>query len=728
VRHIKSVCLAALGAVFLCLPAAAQWQTPQYSIPIGAGTGTGFKFAAPGTAGYGLFSNGASSNPSFQGFLQAGTGAATRTWNSKAADTLSVTDFGGLTSASAVTNMAAFLASANSAGADGKNINLIGGTYALDGLNWYGTATNSYNLLVQGAGNGRSFLQWSAGHVGNFAAFGADAYHQGVTLKDTTFDANGTANPGGGAAVTFVGGILNTLNNVNVINAPGVGINLAPGSAYVGLNMWGGQVLDWDKNADGNAGLTATGIYNINITGTEFGGSNRASTAAIDFNALGNDAGLDHINFNSNAQIQLRIRGGTSWTTTSNSQFHTGNDPTATQVGVSVEDTSEQFGFSNNIFFNLGAEDYKFTNTGYNSVVGGTAYTSTSRTQSVLLSNSSNNSIVGFIAKGTFSTGSIVESGTANNNSIIGGVGSVVVSGAGSKVVGRIGSDEYLGPLHVRGSGTYGIDLSGGTWATNAIKATGFTVDPVGSTTINTGTLAAGASALTIAATQPASPAATQSGIIFSIIGAGSASQNNFALNVGYNAGYTGPNSTRAGIFINANLGTGTTVIPAAGSNGFVTNLGVTANTNGTGTVTNVGAGGVASNGSFNFGLVGLSQVAKNSATNIAVAGSAINTGSSPVHVGGWFSLNQTTFPTTSAALIADNGAQTDAIFLGMDNGSTVFTIADGGNVTSTAVIRANGGFNANGSAGVSTTCTVTAANTYVFTFGLLTTKGANCT
>lgn len=37
-------------------------------------------------------------------------------------------------------------------------------------------------------------------------------------------------------------------------------------------------------------------------------------------------------------------------------------------------------------------------------------------------------------------------------------------------------------------------------------------------------------------------------------------------------------------------------------------------------------------------------------------------------------------------------------------------------------------GYSANGAAGVSTTCTVTAGNSYVFTFGLLTTKGANCT
>lgn len=47
--------------------------------------------------------------------------------------------------------------------------------------------------------------------------------------------------------------------------------------------------------------------------------------------------------------------------------------------------------------------------------------------------------------------------------------------------------------------------------------------------------------------------------------------------------------------------------------------------------------------------------------------------------------------------------------------------------ITGTTV-RANSGFSANGTSGVSTVCTVTAGNSLTFTFGLLTTKGANCT
>lgn len=59
----------AIAAVFLAVlnPAAAQWQTPTHSVPIGQGAGvTGFGSAAPGAAGLPLVSNGPTSDPAFQ--------------------------------------------------------------------------------------------------------------------------------------------------------------------------------------------------------------------------------------------------------------------------------------------------------------------------------------------------------------------------------------------------------------------------------------------------------------------------------------------------------------------------------------------------------------------------------------------------------------------------------------------------------------------------------------
>lgn len=63
---------AVLAGMLVCVsplvsqePAEAQWQVPNYSVPIGRGAGTGFKSAAPGTAGYALTSKGASADPAF---------------------------------------------------------------------------------------------------------------------------------------------------------------------------------------------------------------------------------------------------------------------------------------------------------------------------------------------------------------------------------------------------------------------------------------------------------------------------------------------------------------------------------------------------------------------------------------------------------------------------------------------------------------------------------------
>lgn len=210
-------------------------------------------------------------------------------------------------------------------------------------------------------------------------------------------------------------------------------------------------------------------------------------------------------------------------------------------------------------------------------------------------------------------------------------------------------------------------------------------------------TLTDGANLLSIAATQPTVITATQSAISVNITSAGSSSFTNQAVEINYLAGYTGSSPTRAIAVSNALAGTASTIVPGAGSNTTLGNSGVIVVSSGTTTGANIGVRGAASNGDINIGLIGLSQVAKNSATNIGVVGTAINTGTTPVQIGGWFSLNRTTVPTTSAALIANNGAQTDAIFLAQDAGTTVFSIADGGAVTATLSIDIGGNSTAPG-------------------------------
>lgn len=98
----------------------------------------------------------------------------------------------------------------------------------------------------------------------------------------------------------------------------------------------------------------------------------------------------------------------------------------------------------------------------------------------------------------------------------------------------------------------------------------------------------------------------------------------------------------------------------------------------------NIGGSYLASNGNTNIAGWFSATVDKNSAANIGIASFAVNNGTSPTQVAGYFALAEygTSLPTfTNAAIVADNGATTSPIFIGRDNGSTVFTIADGGNV-----------------------------------------------
>ncbi len=98
----------------------------------------------------------------------------------------------------------------------------------------------------------------------------------------------------------------------------------------------------------------------------------------------------------------------------------------------------------------------------------------------------------------------------------------------------------------------------------------------------------------------------------------------------------------------------------------------------------NLGSYAEAANGNLSIGALAKAITAKNSATNVGVMAVALNTGSTPVHVAGYFGLVNATPTLTSAALIADNGTTTSNIFEARDNGTAVVTVADGGVVTMT--------------------------------------------
>jgi hypothetical protein len=218
------------------------------------------------------------------------------------------------------------------------------------------------------------------------------------------------------------------------------------------------------------------------------------------------------------------------------------------------------------------------------------------------------------------------------------------------------------------------------------------------------GTLAAGANALNITATQPASPVSTQSAINITVTGPGSAAQNNLGFVVTYAAGYTGPNRTAAGNFSNSNAGTAGS-LPASGSNTTNSNAGLVMASNGTTSGWNIGSVANAANGARNFGFVGIAQIAKDAATNVGLAGYAINTGTMSTQIGVLASLNPAVIPSSSAALIADNGSQGSAVALFQVAGVTdVFIGATGGVVA--------GGANADEGAGTVNATTYYGAGT----------------
>lgn len=198
-------------------------------------------------------------------------------------------------------------------------------------------------------------------------------------------------------------------------------------------------------------------------------------------------------------------------------------------------------------------------------------------------------------------------------------------------------------------------------------------------TVITVGAIASGKSALLITATQSAT-AAAQTGISTTITGAGSDANAHYAESITYSAGFTGSGASRALTASNANAGTGTAAIASAGGNGGVFGA-ATATTTGT----NYGTLGSAQGGNTNYGAVGVAVTLKNSATNIGVAGYGLNAGTSPIQIGGYFALRSSdaTYTGLSAALVADNGTQTSPTLLGLDNGTNVFQVADGGILTS---------------------------------------------
>lgn len=206
--------------------------------------------------------------------------------------------------------------------------------------------------------------------------------------------------------------------------------------------------------------------------------------------------------------------------------------------------------------------------------------------------------------------------------------------------------------------------------------------------TVAAGSLTTGTNIFSFTGTLPSS-GGTENGSTITVTSAGSTTNNRGMLfNLG--AGATGSKVYTA-LEINTGVaGSGTDLKLSTSFTNPTANTSVTNFTYATTTGSNIGSYSESLSGNYNAGLIGKAVTAKASTTNVGVIGVGRNSNAtSPIEVGVFGYLGTADNPTlSSAAILADNGSTTNPIFLARDNGSTAFTIADGGKVTVTAPIN----------------------------------------
>ncbi len=143
--------------------AATNGGTGQSSYTVGdllyASTTTALSKLAASTSGYALIANGAGVASSYQGYLNAGTGATTRTWNAKAGDTLSIADFGGVGDGS-TDNATAFANAFAALPTGGGTIYFPAGKYRINSTVSCSLPNRMFCLRIAGAGTDATILYW----------------------------------------------------------------------------------------------------------------------------------------------------------------------------------------------------------------------------------------------------------------------------------------------------------------------------------------------------------------------------------------------------------------------------------------------------------------------------------------------------------------------------------------------------------------------------------------
>jgi hypothetical protein len=232
-------------------------------------------------------------------------------------------------------------------------------------------------------------------------------------------------------------------------------------------------------------------------------------------------------------------------------------------------------------------------------------------------------------------------------------------------------------------TGSTGITTFDATSSTS-VGAFNFS-DPVGigdtapvshakSLSIIAGTITDQIPAIKLTGTIPSGSAATYNTMVQFQVTSADNGQNQYPFNMELLAGGTDAVFSAGGRFASNRAGTGSTAIGSFAGSGNAGLLGYSDSL-----TSGFNAGGYfgAFRGNTNAAVVAFATTAKNSATNIGVLSYALNTGTSPIHVAGYFGLNSSTPTFASAALMCDNAATTSDIFVARNEGTASFVIGD---------------------------------------------------
>jgi hypothetical protein len=216
-----------------------------------------------------------------------------------------------------------------------------------------------------------------------------------------------------------------------------------------------------------------------------------------------------------------------------------------------------------------------------------------------------------------------------------------------------------------------------------------------GKLTLTGGTIG-GASAtdnfLNITETMPATLSASTYATYLKVTGAGSSTQQNYALRIEFAAGYTGSSQCRAVDLVNNNAGTGANYASGNASGCYRlsnANGGLNSITQSSTVGINFGQQGLAIGSSVaNYGGWFSATSSQNTpAIQTGVVGTALN---GTTNVGGYFALTASGTPSlVSAAILGDCGATTSDILNLRDNGTTKVRVTDGGNTVTAEAARA---------------------------------------